>query len=672
MPRARAVGKSAALTGERKEFQTTRKEVVQNIQFHSRRTLVIVSQLTLVALANHVAFLLRFDGSVPSSETLLERQMLPWLLLVRGIAFARFGLYRGMWRYSGIWELRDIFVAVVLSSVAFSIAAAAAAGPMSYPRSVIVIDALVVTCFLGGIRLLTRLRRGRALVVPGRNKSEQINRRLLIYGAGAAGESIVRDILHRALDNYTPVGFVDDDTAKVGHTIHGVPVVGTRSELRRIMADRDPDEVLIAMPAADLSTVRGVVRSLEPFKVRITILPNLRDILDGTVRVNQIRRLAVEDLLPRVAVGIDQAPLRHMLAGRRVMVTGAGGSIGSELCHQIVALGPESLVLYERAENSLYAVINQLADRGASARVHPALGDVTDVDRLERVLAQFRPEIIFHAAAHKHVPLMEAHPCEAVKNNVLGTRLVAEAAQRHGVARFILVSTDKAVNPTSVMGATKRIAELIVMNLARQSATTFMTVRFGNVLGSTGSAIPRFIEQIKSGGPVTITHPEMRRYFMLLPEAAQLVLHVAGRGRNQGVYVLDMGEQIKVVDMARNLIQLSGFVPDEDIKLTYVGLRPGEKLFEELVGSNETVGPSSIEKVFEVTSEAVYLPDHLEAQVRRLERFARQGNSASVMRLLSLIVPGYAGRPWDLLPAELPVGASAPQLVSLRAPVLGT
>ena len=645
---------------------------MQNNVFHLRRALRIASQLTCVALANHIAFLLRFDASVPYSESLLEQQMLPWLLLFRGVAFARFGLYHGMWRYAGIWELRNIFIAVVLSSGAFVLAAAAAAGPMSYPRSVIVIDALLVTCFLGGLRLFARLRRGSALMTPRRNKSEKINRTLLIYGAGEAGESIVRDILHRALDNYTPVGFVDDDVAKVGNTIHGVPVLGTRHELRRIIADRDPDEVLIAMPAADLPTVRGVVRSLEPFKVPITILPNLRDILDGTVTVNQIRRLALEDLLPRVAVGIDEGPLRHLLAGRRVMVTGAGGSIGSELCQQIVALGPESLVLYERAENSLYAVTNQLVDARASAGVHPALGDVTDVDRLERVLAQFRPEIIFHAAAHKHVPLMEAHPCEAVKNNVAGTRLLAEAAQRHGVARFILVSTDKAVNPTSVMGATKRIAELIVMNLARQSATTFMTVRFGNVLGSTGSAIPRFIEQIRSGGPVTITHPEMRRYFMLLPEAAQLVLHVAGRGRNQGVYVLDMGEQIKVVDMARNLIQLSGFVPDDDIKLTYVGLRPGEKLFEELVGSTESVRPSSIEKVFEVTSEALYPSDHLEAQVRRLERFARQGNSVSVMRTLSLILPEYAGRPWDPLPAELPVGASTAELVPLRTPLLGT
>jgi FlaA1/EpsC-like NDP-sugar epimerase len=362
----------------------------------------------------------------------------------------------------------------------------------------------------------------------------------------------------------------------------------------------------------------------------------------------------VEDLLPRAPVGLDEAPLRHLLSGRRVLVTGAGGSIGSELCQQIAALRPEALVLYERSENSLYTVTNALADRGVAAGVHPVLADITDADRLEETMAHFRPEIVFHVAAHKHVPLMEAHPCEAVKNNIGGTRLVAEAARRHGVARFILISTDKAVNPTSVMGATKRVAELLVTDQEEAGATSFLTVRFGNVLGSNGSAIPRFIEQIRTGGPVTITHPGMRRYFMLLPEAAQLVLHVAGRGEHGGVYVLDMGEQIKVVEMARNLIRLSGYVPDEDIRLTFVGLRPGEKLYEELVGANETVGPSPIEKVFKVTCHDLPSPAWLSAQVRRLERLAKQGNSSAVIRALTVIVPEFTGRPWEPLPEPEP------------------
>ena len=616
-----------------------------------RRTLMVLVHLGLIVVANQVAFALRFDGDTPAWASRIQLQALPLLLATRAVLFAWFGTYRCVWRYAGVWDLRNLVASVGLSTLVFYLLTLVlATGDSVYPRSVLIIDALVLTFLVGGLRLAVRLNMGRSLM-----RATDESRRVLLFGAGEAGESIVRDMKNKGVDGYIPVGFVDDNRSKVGQSIHGVPVLGTRGDLRRIMADVSPDEVLIAMPAAEPATVRGVVRALEPYKVHITMLPNLRDLLAGTVTVSQIRRLAIEDLLPRAPVGLDEAPLRHLLSGRRVLVTGAGGSIGSELCQQIAALRPEALVLYERTENSLYSVTNTLADRGAAGGVHPVLGDITDVPRLEAVMAQHRPEIIFHAAAHKHVPLMEANPCEAVKNNVAGTRLVAEAAKRHGVARFILISTDKAVNPTSVMGATKRVAELIVMNQGNDSPTSFLTVRFGNVLGSNGSAIPRFIEQIKNGGPVTITHPAMRRYFMLLPEAAQLVLHVAGRGHNGGVYVLDMGEQIKVVEMARNLIKLSGFAPDDDIPLTFIGLRPGEKLFEELVGSTETVEPSTIEKVSKVTSHDLPAPAWLSAQVRALEHYARQGNSTAVMRGLSTIVPGFTGRPWDAVPAEVPL-----------------
>jgi FlaA1/EpsC-like NDP-sugar epimerase len=366
-------------------------------------------------------------------------------------------------------------------------------------------------------------------------------------------------------------------------------------------------------------------------------------------------------------VGLDNAPLRDLLAGRRVMVTGAGGSIGSELCLQIAAQRPDTLVLFERSENSLYAINNVLNDRGYSAGVHAVIGDVTDVTRLDPIFAQYRPEIVFHAAAHKHVPLMESNPCEAVKNNVIGTRLLAETAARHGVGRFVLISTDKAVNPSSVMGVTKRVAELIVANQQHEGGTKFLTVRFGNVLGSNGSAIPRFLDQIKSGGPITITHPEVRRYFMLLPEAVQLVLHVAWQGRDGGTYVLDMGEQIKVADMARNLVRMSGLVPDEDIQLSYVGLRPGEKLYEELIGSRETVQPSTIQKVFEVIPDQEATPGWFKTELRRLERLAKQGDSTDVLRTLRRLVPEFTGRPWELAPeavGKLRTRASAVSLLS--------
>jgi FlaA1/EpsC-like NDP-sugar epimerase len=616
--------------------------------------------ILLVILANLIAFALRFDGRVPDWAYAVQIQMLLPLVLIRATIFAPFGLYRGLWRYAGIWDLVHLMAGILVSSAVFYAAALTLLQGPTYPRSVLVIDALVLTFLIGGLRMGVRLYRQRGRMrAPRRGTRKSV----LIYGAGEAGELIVRDLKNNAFFDYSPVGFIDDDRDKVGEWIHDVPVLGTRADLPRIMAERRPDEVLIAMPSVAASTIRSVFRALEPFKVRVTVVPNLRDILNGTAAVSQIRRLAIEDLLPRAPVDLDHGQLRHLLAGRRVLVTGAGGSIGSELCRQMASMRPEALVLYDRNENGLYTLAGALADEGFAAGVHPVLGDITDVDRLDCTMTQFRPEIIFHAAAHKHVPLMESHPCEAVKNNVLGTQAVADAAERHRVARFILISTDKAVNPTSVMGTTKRIAELLVRSRV-DAVTSFLTVRFGNVMGSNGSAIPRFLEQIRRGGPVTVTDPHIRRYFMLVPEAAQLVLHVACIGRRGGVYVLEMGEQIKMVEIARNLIRLAGFVPDEDIKITFIGLRPGEKLFEELVGRGETAAPCEVGKVLEVTSQDLPSAAWLEARIDELVSFARVGKATDVMRVMSTIVPEFTGRPW-----EMPRPAS-PRRSDQKRPVL--
>ena len=598
-----------------------------------RRALSVVAHFALIAASNYAAFWLRFDGVIPASYLVLWEQTLPWVIGIRAASFIPLRLYEGLWRYTSIWDLRNIIVGVAASSVASYVFIRGFIGAAHYPRSVFFIDSLLLVSLMGGVRLIRRVYRD--LVNGEREK------RVLIFGAGDAAERIVRDMKSNPSYAYGPIGFVDDDVSKVGQRIHGVPVLGTRAALATIMAATQPHEVLVAIPRADPATIRSIVRDLEPFKVPIKTLPSLRDIIDGSVTVSHIRSLNVEDLLSRAPVGLDPKPLRSLLAGKRVLVTGAGGSIGSELCRQIAGYCPAGLILLDRYENSLYAITNSLLDRNAECPVQPLVGDITDTQRLNAIFAQFRPDIVFHAAAHKHVPLMEANPCEAVKNNVFGTRTVAEAAIRHKAERFILISSDKAVNPTNIMGTTKRVAEMMVHTLGRQSATTFASVRFGNVLGSNGSVVPRFLEQIRAGGPVTVTHPEMQRYFMLIPEAVQLVLHAAAQAEQGALYVLEMGEQIKVLDMARDLIRLSGFMPEDEIPITFVGLRPGEKLVEELIGADERMEQSAIEKVFCVQPLKAPMFDHLSAQIRNLEMSAAAGEVESCVRQLREMVPTF-------------------------------
>jgi FlaA1/EpsC-like NDP-sugar epimerase len=520
-------------------------------RFH--RPLAVAAQLLLVVCSNWLAFLLRFDADVPYRAMEAFWLSLPWLVAIRALTFIPFRLYEGLWRYTSVYDLRAIAGGVFASSLVFFLFTQSPLGPAMYPRSIFIVDALLLTLLLGGVRMGRRLSTELSRAKP--------EKRVLILGAGDAGELIVRDMKHNPSYRYQPVGFVDDDPAKLGHRIHGVKVLGTREDLPALLKQWRPDEVLLAIPQAEPAVVRSIVRSLEPFKVPIKTLPKLRDLLDGKLELSQIRSLAVEDLLARAPVGLDPVPVKQLIAGRRVLVTGAGGSIGSELCRQIAKLRPASLVMVERYENSLHAIRLELEDAARHFGLRPVIADVTDRVRMQEVMQEHQPEIVFHAAAHKHVPLMEENPCEAIKNNVRGTRLLAEAAEAAGVDRFILISTDKAVNPTSVMGASKRLAELVIQRQAIGSGTSFAVVRFGNVLGSNGSVVPRFLEQIKRGGPVTITHPEMRRFFMLIPEAVQLVLHAAAQAQSGATYVLEMGEQVKLLDMARDLIRLSGSYP---------------------------------------------------------------------------------------------------------------
>jgi FlaA1/EpsC-like NDP-sugar epimerase/lipopolysaccharide/colanic/teichoic acid biosynthesis glycosyltransferase len=609
-----------------------------------RRPIIVSIDLALIVLAYYSAFWLRFDGQIPSDVTQLFLTTLPWLVLIRAIAFMVFRLNEGLWRYMSIWDLKKILGGVLAGTIVFFTLVNWGFGFTGFPRSIYVIDSVLLVAFLCGIRLAVRLFRERKVL--------RKTKRVLIIGAGDAGENIVREMQTHSTSSYTPIGFVDDDVSKLGKRIHGIKVLGTRRDLSEILHAHKPEEVLVALPGTESAVLREITAVLAPFNVRIKTLPNLGDILEGKVTIGQIRDLAIEDLLQRPPVGLDPQPVRSLIDGKRVMVTGAGGSIGSELCRQIVALEPKSLILYERHENSLYAIAGELMDRGHSCETYGILGDITDVPRLQEILTTYRPDIIFHAAAHKHVPLMEFNPGEAFKNNVLGTRLVAEAAAQFGVEHFVLISTDKAVNPSSVMGATKRVAELVVQGMASRSQTRFLIVRFGNVLGSNGSVVPRFQKQIKAGGPVTVTHPEVRRYFMLIPEAVTLVLQAAALGEQGAIYILEMGGQIKLLDLARNLIRLSGQVPEKNIPIQFIGLRPGEKLEEELVGECEQAVPSSVDKILRIQSEKSIDPTFLTHILGKLEDGQVLSHPPSVIALLQQLVPAFH-RPETLEPVTV-------------------
>ena len=597
-----------------------------------RRLVNLVIHVALIVAANYIAFWLRFDGDVPPETVQVRDDLLPILIAVRLAVFVPFHLFEGLWRYTSIWDVRRIGAGVAVSSGLFYLVVHHWLERLLYPRSIFLIDALVLAALMGAARLGRRIAREIGSVDRGA--------RVLIYGAGDAADLVLRDLQHRGSAAPEVIGVIDDDPHKVGHRLHGVPVLGSREDLARIVKANAPTEILIAIPSASEKTIRAIVRALEPFHLRIRTVPSL-NAKSGQRPVDLIRDLSVEDLLARAPVGLDPTPLRDLISGRRVLVTGAGGSIGSELCRQIAGFSPAHLVVLDRYENGLFEVLYQLQSICAADRISGVIADITDQQRIEEIVARHRPELVFHAAAHKHVPLMELNPCEAVKNNVRGTRIVAQACARHEVGQFILISTDKAVNPTSVMGATKRAAERIVRAVGEETKTNFVIVRFGNVLGSNGSVVPRFVEQIRKGGPVTITHPEIRRFFMLIPEAVQLVLHAAALRERGCVYILEMGEQIKLVDLARDLIRLSGFIPEAEIPITFVGLRPGEKLSEELVASDEVCEPSYVSKVMRVRSTSPESSAQLVSLIARLEDAALAGHAAETLGFLQLVVPAF-------------------------------
>ncbi len=565
-----------------------------------RGLFILIYHVSSVILAQYLAFSLRFEEAVPGRYALMVPYSILLAMAVRLPLFKAFGLYRGLWRYTSVSDV----VRIVLSVTAGTMAYAALAGLWLFknppvPLSVIALDWLLTVAFVSSIRLLLRVYKEYAVV--GAN-----GKKVLIIGAGNAGEMIVRD-MRKNQRLHDPVCFIDDDRQKKGLSIHGVPIVGTMEDIRAAISEFRPEEFLIAIPSAKPETMISLMKRLREYRLPIKTLPSISDIINGHVGVSQIKPLELEDLLSRPPVKADRDMLVSFIKGRTIMVTGAGGSIGSEICRQALSLGAKAVVAYERHENSLYNLEMEIRRRDGAASFYPVIGDVNDRHRLEETFSCYAPDTVFHAAAHKHVPMMEANPREAICNNILGTRKCAILAGEHGVERFVLISTDKAVNPSSIMGASKRACELFVHALNENSSTKYITVRFGNVLGSSGSVVPLFREQIKRGGPVTVTHPDIVRFLMLIPEAVQLVLQAASIGMGGEIFVLDMGEPMKIADLARNLIVLSGYEPDKDIKVEYIGLRPGEKLYEELFDKSEDVSLTPAGKVFMAVSKD--LPD---------------------------------------------------------------
>lgn len=612
------------------------------------RELILLPLLAAVGLSLAGAFLLRFDFTLPAAERRLLELGLCIFLPVKAIWFYVFGVHRSWWRLVGVFDLLRVILANVAASMTAAIAAALIIGP-AFPRSVYIIDAAL--CFLSTAGLQFSIRLYREVWVPGANGTDR-RRSILIYGAGMAGSQLVKEIRSNPKLGTRILGFLDDDHSKRSGSFAGIPVLGTgRDAARLVMRFKRRQicvtEIVIAMPAANARQMRTAIANCRATGVPFKTVPGMGELLDGRVLSSQIRDVSVNDLLGREPVRIDESMIGDAIRGKSVMVTGGCGSIGSEICRQLARFSPRRLVIFDQAESETFMLALDLRSRYPSLSLATEIGDVFRACRVDEAISRHATDVIFHAAAYKHVPLMEANIIEAVENNVIGTYNVVEAAHRNGVHRFVLVSSDKAVNPTSIMGVTKRLAELIVSAMPLDGSPrsgTFVSVRFGNVLASAGSVVQIFKRQIESGGPVTVTDPEMRRYFMSIPEAVQLVLQSSTMSKGSEVFVLDMGEPVLITELARNMVRLAGLVPDEDIEIRFTGLRPGEKLFEELSLDGEDILPTFHDKIKIFRSRC---PDraHVKRWLAELQFLLKTRDAREVKAHLLTLVPEYQAHP---------------------------
>lgn len=606
--------------------------------FRIRNRYVLAVDLLLITASVLGAFALRLD-----TLFYLYLPVAIWMvvisLLIKPAIYYLFGLYRRLWAYASTNELKVISIAVTAASVVVSAVMIAldTIQVLNAPRLIFPIDWLLSLVAVGGfrfsIRMIAEARNASAKPLAGKAGN------VLVIGAGDAGALVVREMQKNPQLGLHPVGYLDDDTSKQRHQIHGVPVVGRLADLGRAINHRPVDEVIIAIPSAGGKVVRMVADVCRLKGVPFRTMPGLYELIGGKVSVNRLREVDITDLLRREPAQIQGELIGAALSGKRVLVTGAGGSIGREICRQIARWGPQTLILLGHGENSIFETTLELLEDFPNLPLQPVIADIRDLPRIRSVFANFRPQVIFHAAAHKHVPLMESNIEEAVTNNIVGTRNIVEAADTIEVERLVMISTDKAVRPANVMGATKRFAEMIVLDAARRTGRAYSAVRFGNVLGSRGSVVPLFKRQIARGGPVTVTHPDMKRYFMTIPEAVHLVLQAAAMGEGGEIFLLNMGQQVRILDLAEDLIRLSGLEPGKEIEIVFTGIRPGEKLSEDLWENGTQYQETTHPDVFRVEAEETNILPALTRTVEELHRLARDGETSAILNILDESIP---------------------------------